>query len=97
MDKRHQEMSAMLYDFIDQSVLFENRVVKRDRSRINVPFSLRRRELEQSFLEFTHARGIRNLRGNMALGLRASMYNAMPTEGAKALIEYLREFERARA
>ena len=94
MDARHREMSEILYGFLDQSVLFENTVAKRDRSRINVPFKLRRPDLEDRFLNFAQGRGLRNLRGNLALGLRASMYNAMPKEGVERLVEAMYAFER---
>ena len=94
MDQRHRGMSAVLYTFLDKSSLFENRVIERDRSRINVPFKLRRPALEGTFLEFAQANGLVNLRGNQALGLRASMYNAMPMEGAERLVEVMGDFER---
>lgn len=97
MDQRHREMSAMLYEFLDHSVLFTNRVVERDRSRINVPFSLEQPELEEPFLEFALARGLRNLRGNLGLGLRASMYNAMPKEGIERLVDAMSDFEKSHA
>ena len=94
MDRCHREMSGRLYAFLDQSQLFGNSVVRSDRSRINVPFKLQRSELSDEFIEFCRARELTNLRGNLALGLRASMYNAMPLEGVERLIEAMREFER---
>lgn len=97
MERRHAEASARLYDLIDRSALYENRVQSADRSRINVPFRLRRPALEPEFLAFTESAGLSHLRGNLALGLRASMYNAMPMRGVERLVEVMEEFERAKA
>ena len=90
-------MSARVYGFLDSSSLFENRVVPADRSRTNIPFKLRQPGLEGEFIEFARANGLANLRGNLALGLRASMYNAMTMQGVERLVETMGEFERAHA
>ncbi len=93
MVELHAAMSGMFYKFIDSSSLYENTVLPKDRSRINIPFKLRRRELENEFVRFTEKRGLTHLRGNLALGLRASMYNAMPVIGVQRLIDAMAEFE----
>ena len=97
MERRHQQMAQAVYGFLDRSSLFENRVNERDRSRVNVPFWLRRPELENEFVAFTEQNGLAHLRGNMALGLRASMYNAMEMEGVERLVGVMAEFERMHA
>lgn len=93
MEERHIAMSSIVYDFLDSSTLFDNSVQKSDRSRINVPFTLRKRSLEEPFVHFMEERGVVYLRGNLGLGFRASMYNAMPIEGPRRLVEAMREFE----
>jgi phosphoserine aminotransferase len=60
---------------------------------MNVPFFLREESLQGEFLQGAEARGLVQLRGHRRLGgLRASLYNAMPLEGVRALTSYLREF-----
>jgi phosphoserine aminotransferase len=95
IEKRNQEKSNLLYNFIDQSSLYENRVTKEYRSRMNVTFFLKDESLNAKFLEETSAAGLVALRGHKAAGgMRASIYNAMPVEGVKALVEFMRDFER---
>jgi phosphoserine aminotransferase len=95
MEKRNQEKASLLYSFLDQSSLYENRVTKEYRSRMNVTFFLKDENLNAEFLAQSHAAGLVALRGHKAVGgMRASIYNAMPIEGVKALVEFMREFER---
>jgi phosphoserine aminotransferase len=94
MEMRSVEKSRLLYDFLDQSRFFRNRVRKSDRSRMNVPFVLKNTALEGEFLKQGKARGLVNLKGHRLVGgMRASLYNAMPLEGVQALVEFMREFE----
>ena len=94
MERRNQAKAALLYDVIDSSALYENRVRPGDRSRMNVTFFLRREELTTAFLVEAEARGLSQLRGHRAVGgIRASIYNAMPVAGVEALVEHLRDFE----
>ena len=95
MAKQHAEQASKFYDFLDKSLLYENRVHRPDRSRINIPFKLRRPALEDKFINFSEANSLLHLRGNLRFGLRASMYNAMPMRGVDRLIEVMKEFERA--
>ena len=86
--------AQLLYDFIDVSSLYENRVDKACRSRMNVPFFLKDEALNEVFLKGAQARGMVQLKGHRSVGgMRASLYNAMPLEGAQALVGYMREFE----
>ena len=95
MERRNQEKADLLYGFLDQSSLYENRVTKEYRSRMNVTFFLKDESLNAKFLEETSAAGLVALRGHKAAGgMRASIYNAMPLEGVKALVEFMRDFER---
>ena len=95
MEKRNQEKADLLYSFLDQSSLYENRVTKEYRSRMNVTFFLKDENLNTKFLAQSHAAGLVALRGHKAAGgMRASIYNAMPIEGVQALIEFMRDFER---
>ena len=95
IEKRNQEKADLLYQFLDQSSLYENRVEKQYRSRMNVTFFLKDEALNAQFLAQSNAAGLVALRGHKAAGgMRASIYNAMPIEGVKALIEFMRDFER---
>jgi phosphoserine aminotransferase len=95
IEKRNQEKADLLYQFLDQSSLYENRVEKQYRSRMNVTFFLKDESLNAQFLAQSSAAGLVALRGHKAAGgMRASIYNAMPIEGVKALIEFMRDFER---
>jgi phosphoserine aminotransferase len=87
--------AKLLYDFIDSSALYENRVEKSVRSRMNVPFFLRDESLNARFLEASKAQGLLALKGHKSVGgMRASLYNAMPLAGVEALVSFMREFER---
>jgi len=95
MEARNQTKAALLYDTIDQSGLYQNRVAKDCRSRMNVPFFLRDESLNDAFLAGARARGLLQLKGHKLVGgMRASIYNAMPVEGVQALVAYLQEFEK---
>ena len=95
MERRSQLKSTMLYEFIDQSSLYENRVDPKCRSRTNVTFFLKDEGLNAEFLEQSSLAGLAALRGHKAVGgMRASIYNAMPVVGVKTLVEFMREFER---
>ena len=95
IEKRNQAKADLLYSFLDQSSLYENRVTKEYRSRMNVTFFLKDENLNAEFLAQSNAAGLAALRGHKAAGgMRASIYNAMPLEGVQALIEFMRDFER---
>jgi phosphoserine aminotransferase len=95
MERINLEKSTMLYNYIDQSGLYENRVDPRYRSRTNVTFFLKDETLNAAFLAQSSSAGLAALRGHKAAGgMRASIYNAMPLEGVQTLVEFMREFER---
>jgi phosphoserine aminotransferase len=87
----------LLYDYLDRSAFYVTSVRKQDRSRMNVPFKLRDAALDEPFLKGAKERGMVQLKGHRAVGgIRASIYNAMPIEGVRALVDYMTEFEKTR-
>jgi len=94
MEKHNREKAALLYAFLDQSQFFVSPVAKADRSQMNVPFTLKKAELDEEFLKGAKARGMIQLKGHRSVGgMRASIYNAMPVDGVRALVDYMKEFE----
>ena len=94
--KEHNEKKAkILYDFLDESKLFNGTVVKEDRSLMNVPFVTGDKELDAKFVEEATKAGFVNLKGHRTVGgMRASIYNAMPIEGVEKLVEFMKKFEK---
>lgn len=98
MERRNQAKAKMLYDAIDQSGLYVNKVSPDCRSRMNVPFFLRDESRNDAFLSGARLRGLLQLKGHKSVGgMRASIYNAMPLAGVQALVSYLKEFEKEHA
>ena len=94
MQKINEEKAAVLYDYLDNSKLFNGTVDKEVRSVMNVPFVTGSKELDAEVVAYTKVAGFDNLKGHKSVGgLRASIYNAMPKEGVEALVECLKEFE----
>ncbi|ARU06944.1 phosphoserine transaminase [Comamonas serinivorans] len=94
VEARNIEKARLLYDFIDASPFYVNRVAPAHRSRMNVPFFLADESRNDDFLAGAKAAGLLQLKGHKSVGgMRASLYNAMPLEGVKALLAYMREFE----
>jgi phosphoserine aminotransferase len=96
IEARNREKAALLYAAIDGSGgFYANRVAPRDRSRMNVPFSIVEAKLDAAFLAGAEARGLTQLKGHRLVGgMRASIYNAMPLAGVRALVDYMQEFAR---
>jgi phosphoserine aminotransferase len=95
VEKLNIEKARLLYDFLDASEFFHNPVAKEDRSRMNVPFTLKDAKLDEAFLKGATERGMVQLKGHRSVGgMRASIYNAMPIEGVRTLVDYMREFEK---
>lgn len=94
MQKINEEKAALLYDFIDNSSFYTNKVNKKDRSIMNVPFVSPSEELDAKFVAEATKAGLVSLKGHRVTGgMRASIYNAMPVEGVKALIDFMKKFE----
>ncbi|MGI5901179.1 MAG: 3-phosphoserine/phosphohydroxythreonine transaminase [Desulfitobacteriia bacterium] len=95
MKKRNEEKAAILYDFLDNSKLFKGTVIKKDRSLMNVPFVTGSKELDAKFIAEAQAQGLMNIKGHRTVGgMRASIYNAMPIEGVRKLVDVMKEFEK---
>lgn len=98
MEQRNIAKAKLLYDFIDASDFYANRISPDCRSRMNVPFFLADEGRNEAFLAGARDAGLLQLKGHKSVGgMRASIYNAMPLEGVQALVAYMREFERSRA
>ena len=94
MQKINEEKAGILYDFLDNSMMFRGTVVPKDRSLMNVPFVTEDEDLNAKFIKEATAAGFVNLKGHRTVGgMRASIYNAMPVEGVKALVEFMKKFE----
>ncbi len=86
--------AKILYDFLDNSKLFKGTVVPADRSIMNVPFVTGNEELDAKFVSEAKKAGFVNIKGHRSVGgMRASIYNAMPTEGVEALVAFMKRFE----
>ena len=87
--------ARLIYDYLDQTEFYHAPVAREDRSRMNIQFRLRNEKLDADFLRQASGRGLTQLKGHRALGgMRASIYNAMPVEGVKALVEFMHDFEK---
>ena len=88
------EKAQLLYDAIDNSRLFRGTADPASRSRMNVTFVTDSPDHDAEFVKEAAAHGLVNLKGHRLVGgIRASIYNAMPIEGVKALVEFMKEFE----
>ena len=94
MEKHNREKAALLYDYLDSTGFYTSPIAKEDRSLMNVPFKLHDETLDAEFLKGAQARGMLQLKGHRSVGgMRASIYNAMPVEGVRTLVAYMKEFE----
>lgn len=96
MEKLDLEKAAMLYDEIDRNKLFVGTVAEEDRSIMNVCFVMKPdyAELEKDFMEFATSKGIVGIKGHRSVGgFRASLYNALPLDSVKVLVDAMKEFE----
>ena len=98
MAERNAEKARVVYDFLDQSRFFRATVEGESRSLMNVCFRAPSEELEKRFVAEATKAGLDGLKGHRSAGgMRASIYNAMPVEGCRALVEFMRRFERENA
>lgn len=96
MEAHNRAKAAVLYDFLDASSFYRSPVQRDCRSLMNVPFHLRDAALDADFLAGAQARGLHQLKGHRIVGgMRASIYNAMPIEGVRALVAWMQAFELA--
>ena len=96
MEAIKHKKAQMLYDVIDSSRLFTCAVEPGSRSDMNVVFRTGSDELDAKFVQESVAAGFTNLKGHRSVGgMRASIYNAMPTEGVEKLCDFIKAFDRA--
>lgn len=96
MRELNERKSGKIYDLIDSTDFYRGHAAPESRSIMNVTFRLPSEELEKKFTAEATARGLDGLKGHRSVGgIRASIYNAFPEEGVDALVEFMREFERA--
>ncbi|MBM7572960.1 3-phosphoserine/phosphohydroxythreonine transaminase [Aquibacillus albus] len=94
MERINREKAQILYDYIEASDLFDSPVNKESRSIMNIPFIIPNRDLDAEFIKEAKASGLETLKGHRSVGgMRASIYNAMPIEGVKELVAFMKEFE----
>lgn len=97
IQKINEEKAGLLYDYLDNSNLFSGTVRKQDRSLMNVPFVTGDADIDAQFIKEAGLKGLVNIKGHRSVGgMRASIYNAMPVEGVKALVGFMKEFEAGR-
>ena len=95
MERINEEKAGLIYDYLDESDFYSTSVIPKYRSRTNVTFQIVDSNLTAEFLRLSHADGLILLAGHRSVGgIRASIYNGMPIEGVKALVELMKEFER---
>lgn len=98
MEIRNKAKADLLYAEIDRNSLFVGTVAPEDRSRMNVNFVLKDKNLESDFLKFCESRNLSGLKGHRSVGgLRASLYNALEIESVQALVNAMQDFEKANA
>ena len=94
IEAKNRAKAALLYDYLDSTSFYSSPVAKADRSLMNVPFRLKDDSLDKAFLKGAEERRMLQLKGHRSVGgMRASIYNAMPVEGVRALVEYMKDFE----
>lgn len=95
MEQQNIEKARLLYDYLDSTDFYRNPVMPDARSRMNVPFFLHDSTLDAAFLAGAERHGMRQLKGHRVVGgMRASLYNAMPIQGVRTLVDYMKEFVR---
>lgn len=94
MQARAAERSSILYDLIDSSDgFYRSPVARSDRSHTNIVFRLADPDMEKTFLNAAEELALLNLKGHRSVGgIRASIYNALPTESVEALASFMRSF-----
>ena len=96
MEQLNIAKAKLVYDYLDQTEFYHSPVAPEDRSRMNIPFTLRNSKLDDEFLKQAKQHGLLQLKGHRSVGgMRASIYNAMPMAGVQALVQFMREFERS--
>jgi phosphoserine aminotransferase len=96
MEKVNVAKANLIYDYLDSTGFYNCPTAKDNRSRMNIPFTLKDAALDEEFLKQAKARGMVQLKGHRSVGgMRASIYNAMPVEGVKTLVAFMKDFEKS--
>jgi phosphoserine aminotransferase len=96
MEKTNILKSNLLYDYLDSTDFYSCPTAKENRSRMNIPFTLKNEGLDEDFLKEAKNRGLLQLKGHRSVGgMRASIYNAMPVEGVQTLVDFMKAFEKS--
>ncbi len=96
MEKINIQKSAMVYDYLDSADFYNSPTALGNRSRMNIPFTLKDDSLDESFLKEAKENGLLQLKGHRSVGgMRASIYNAMPLEGVQTLVTFMKGFEKS--
>jgi len=95
IEKINQQKADLLYNEIDRNTLFVGTTAKEDRSNMNACFLTTKPELEAEFDKLWKDANISGIRGHRDVGgYRASMYNALPLESVKVLVDVMKDFEK---
>lgn len=93
INKLNHEKSSLLYNEIESNPLFQTPVPEKDRSLMNVIFTMKDAEMEKSFLDFCTSEGCVGIKGHRSVGgFRVSLYNSMTLEGTQKMVDLMREF-----
>ena len=96
MEQHNVAKANVLYDYLDSTDFYNCPTAKDNRSRMNVPFTLKDAALDEEFLKGAKTHGLLQLKGHRSVGgMRASIYNAMPIEGLQTLVAYMKSFEKS--
>ena len=94
IEKVNIEKSSLLYALLDESAFYRPKAAPASRSRMNVTFTTPSPELDAKFVREAASQGLVSLKGHrLTGGIRASIYNAMPMEGVRALADFMKKFE----
>ena len=94
IQKINEAKAKLMYDFLDASPLFKGIADKEYRSLMNIPFTTGDDDKDKDFIKKAAEAGLVNLSGHRLVGgLRASIYNSMPTQGVEKLVNFMKEFE----
>lgn len=97
MEKINRKKGALIYSCIDASGFYKGTTEKDSRSLMNVTFRLPSEDLEKTFVSEAQKAGLGGLKGHRSVGgCRASIYNATGLEAVKALVDFMKEFEKKR-
>ena len=94
IEEANEKKATLIYSEIDLNPLFKGFSTKEDRSSMNATFTLQNENLKETFETMLKEAGISGLNGHRSVGgYRASMYNALPIESVKVLVEVMSELE----